>query len=548
MNKPNIIILTLLLACGIGVRAQDIAAPNPPTQAEVDETVNAPAAVVAPEAPAEPAIPEAVPVTAAEVEGEAGPNDSGAKAREDNRNNYVDRDDIVTISNDSLLGREERSRDFVTIMGNSVSEGYVDGDMVTVLGNSKLDGYVEGDYVVVMGSADFGPNAEVDGDVVVIGGRLNLDPTSKIGGEKVSIPFFSPGMVEHFQELPAFVRECVFLGRPISPKVIFTLYIAGIFLLFYLLLAALFPRPMERSRQAIEDKPLQSFFAGVLVLACHIPFMVIMLITVVGALLIPIADMALLSIAIFGKAVVFFFLGKQVARAMKAGFLEHAILSIILGGVIVYALYMIPFFGMFLWFLLSVLGLGAVSIAIGDSISERKAARIAAMPAPAVTSTPPPLSGVSGDGGAEPKVDADPTVTPGLALSQVDPATASIFPRVGFWWRTLASLIDLLLIGVLTNVLNIATPMIPVFAYFIIFWGWKGSTLGGMALGLRVQKLSGEPMDWATAIIRSLSSIVSFLPFFIGFFWAGWDPDNQSWHDKIAGTTVVRIPKGYTWS
>lgn len=109
-------------------------------------------------------------------------------------------------------------------------------------------------------------------------------------------------------------------------------------------------------------------------------------------------------------------------------------------------------------------------------------------------------------------------------------------------------MIDLMLVGFLIGILNIGVPLIPLFAYLILFWGWKGSTLGGMALGIRVQKISGEPMDWSTSIIRSLSSIVSFLPFFLGFFWAGWDPENQSWHDKIAGTSVVQVPKGYTWN
>jgi len=465
---------------------------------------------------------------------------------EDRRENKTDRQEIVTISNDSYLGPNERARDMVTIMGNSVAEGYVDGKMVTVLGNSRLDGYVDGDFVVVMGSADIGPEAEVDGDVIVIGGKMNIHPDAKVDGETVAIPFFSPGMVEHFQEIPLLVRECLFLARPISPNVKFTFYVAGVFLIFYLLLAALFPSSIERSRKAIEDKPLHAFFAGILVLACYIPFVILLFLTVVGILLIPIANLALLSIAIFGKAVVFFFIGKQIARAIRASFLEHAILSIVIGGAIVYSLYMIPFFGLFLWLILSILGLGAVSIAIGDSISEKKAERMAALPAAALPNQSTMSLGAEGGDGSGSQYSQAPA-QPGTALSQIDSATAVLFPRVGFWWRILATLIDLILVVAITGLLSIGTPIIPLFAYFIIFWGWKGSTLGGMALGLRVQKLSGEPLDWSTAIIRSLSSIVSFLPFFLGFFWAGWDPENQSWHDKIAGTTVVHIPKGYTW-
>ena len=46
------------------------------------------------------------------------------------------------------------------------------------------------------------------------------------------------------------------------------------------------------------------------------------------------------------------------------------------------------------------------------------------------------------------------------------------------------------------------------------------------------------------SVVRSLASCFSFIVFFLGFFWAGWDKEKQSWHDKIAGTIVVQVPKG----
>jgi uncharacterized RDD family membrane protein YckC len=32
----------------------------------------------------------------------------------------------------------------------------------------------------------------------------------------------------------------------------------------------------------------------------------------------------------------------------------------------------------------------------------------------------------------------------------------------------------------------------------------------------------------------------------LGYFWAIWDKDNQAWHDKIAGTVVVKEVKKTT--
>jgi hypothetical protein len=36
---------------------------------------------------------------------------------------------------------------------------------------------------------------------------------------------------------------------------------------------------------------------------------------------------------------------------------------------------------------------------------------------------------------------------------------------------------------------------------------------------------------------------VSVLPLGFGLVWVGWDPRKQGWHDKLAGTVVVRQPR-----
>ena len=51
-------------------------------------------------------------------------------------------------------------------------------------------------------------------------------------------------------------------------------------------------------------------------------------------------------------------------------------------------------------------------------------------------------------------------------------------------------------------------------------------------------------VDWETAIIRALSCFLSLAVAGLGFFWIAIDDNSQAWHDKIAGTVVVRVPKG----
>lgn len=63
-------------------------------------------------------------------------------------------------------------------------------------------------------------------------------------------------------------------------------------------------------------------------------------------------------------------------------------------------------------------------------------------------------------------------------------------------------------------------------------------TLGKRLLGLRVADADGDPLDFGTAVIRSLSYISSSI-FTLGFFWALVDEKGRAWHDLAAGSSVL---------
>jgi uncharacterized RDD family membrane protein YckC len=75
-------------------------------------------------------------------------------------------------------------------------------------------------------------------------------------------------------------------------------------------------------------------------------------------------------------------------------------------------------------------------------------------------------------------------------------------------------------------------------------WKLKGTTIGGLVCNLKVVRLDGQPIDWSTSIVRALGCFLSTLILFLGFIWIAFDPNRQAWHDKIAGTVVVRSPQG----
>lgn len=86
-------------------------------------------------------------------------------------------------------------------------------------------------------------------------------------------------------------------------------------------------------------------------------------------------------------------------------------------------------------------------------------------------------------------------------------------------------------------------------AYVIFFWvSQNGQTLGKRAMAVRVIKENGEPVDFATAIIRYIGYIISSIVLFLGFIWVLFDSKRQGWHDKIAKTYVVKTEdKPKTW-
>jgi uncharacterized RDD family membrane protein YckC len=115
-------------------------------------------------------------------------------------------------------------------------------------------------------------------------------------------------------------------------------------------------------------------------------------------------------------------------------------------------------------------------------------------------------------------------------------------PRAGFWIRMVALLIDLILIGIIFRSNTIILPALAI--YGAVLWKLKGSTVGGIIFGLKVVRHDGRPLDWATSVVRALACFLSLIFLCLGFIWIAFDPEKQGWHDKIAGTVVVRLPRG----
>lgn len=156
-------------------------------------------------------------------------------------------------------------------------------------------------------------------------------------------------------------------------------------------------------------------------------------------------------------------------------------------------------------------------------------------------------------------------------MNQTTNETNNEVHYVGFWPRFLAFLIDsiaatlliaplvLYLIGEtrvedydlqdmeqlmeLLNRLAIQLSLDALFlgTIFVLFWIFRSATPGKMLFRCSIvdAKTYGKANSLQN-IIRYIGYFVSLIPFGLGFIWIAFDSRKQGWHDKMAGTLVIK--------
>jgi len=77
-----------------------------------------------------------------------------------------------------------------------------------------------------------------------------------------------------------------------------------------------------------------------------------------------------------------------------------------------------------------------------------------------------------------------------------------------------------------------------------VCWHKWSATPGKILLRLRIVDATTEaPMTARQIVLRLLGYVVSSVFLCAGFFWIGIDKRRQGWHDKIAHTVVLLLPK-----
>src|SRR5258706_12016790 len=453
---------------------------------------------------------------------------------------------LVSIGRDSTLAAGEHAMAVVSVLGSSTSAGEVDDVVVSVLGSTRVTGpvghaavavlgdtYVDshvGDTVVaVFGDVELGPHAEVDGNVVAVGGELQRDPSAVIHGGVQNVMFF--GSMAHMEWLRSWVKHCLVYGRPLAfaPGLGWAWSLALSLLAIYLLIALLFPAGVTRCVRTMEAQPGRTVLAALLTFLLKPIVFLLILVTVIGAILLPFLCFALFIAGLFGKAVALAWIGRRLIPQRDAEHAPPPVLAVLVGGVIVLLLYVIPLFGVIAYKLLSILGLGIVVYTLllahrrsraADSASPRPGA---ARPAAAAASAGSP------DPAAPPAAEALPAQAPPAEAAAPPPAAAismALADPAGFSHRAMALLLEVILIGIMCSIVGLQTHgvLLLLAAYGAVMWKLRGTTVGGIVCNLRVVRLDGRPINWPTAIVRALGCFLSAPVAGAGVFFGGFPP------------------------
>ena len=258
---------------------------------------------------------------------------------------------------DILVEKGEIQDNVVSWGGEIQIEGEVTDSVINFGGSIVIEGEV-GQTVVGFGSEIIlKSTARIEGDVLCLGGTLQKDPGATIEGDTI---YFSTS-----DEVAKFLREGfvgVFGFSLIPLLLIFKLITLVIWFILAIILVAIFPKQVSFASNQIRTSFWPIFGTGILSIIIFtglIIFAVFLCFILIG---IPIL-LALIAVGvvikIFGRVVVFYFLGDWIFKAF-GGKQASSLLAVLLGLLLFGLIGFIPIIGSLFSFVLSIIGWGVV--------------------------------------------------------------------------------------------------------------------------------------------------------------------------------------------
>jgi len=257
-----------------------------------------------------------------------------------------------------IVVEEGETQDNVISWGGEIRiEGTVTDSVINFGGTIIIEGEVEKTVVGFGSDIILKSTARIQGDVLSLGGTLDKDPGAIIEGDTV---YFSTS-----DEVSKFLKEgfAGVLGFSLLPLlIIFKLITLVIWFILAILLVAIFPKQISFASNQIRTSFWPIFGTGILSIIIFtglIIFSVFLCFILIGIpILLALAAVGIV-IKIFGRVVIFYFLGDWIFKAF-GGKQASGLLAVILGLLLFGLLSFIPVIGSLFSFVLSIIGWGVV--------------------------------------------------------------------------------------------------------------------------------------------------------------------------------------------
>jgi MFS family permease len=253
----------------------------------------------------------------------------------------VDAKNIIKVGKDINIGNDQRVNNAVAIAGQITVSGLVENNVVTVGGSIVLtnSAVVRGDVICIGGVVVQGNGAQVYGNIT----EVNSSNISTV----LASAFY--GDMDAWSWLVDIIYFCFF----------------AMILTLALLMAILFPRPLNAIVNSIQGNKTKSFFWGFLATLMIAPFFMLLLFSFIGIPLIPLAFAALLLAFMFGFIGISALLGKFVLTRTFHRHEQSLVREILLGLILWWFIGWMPFYiGMVIKTVVITIGFGGVILAI----------------------------------------------------------------------------------------------------------------------------------------------------------------------------------------
>jgi hypothetical protein len=250
----------------------------------------------------------------------------------------------------SIAGGESYPTSIMSWGGTLHIDGHLEGSIILLGGQLQLDGVVDEDVICVASKIHIGKQAFIKGTLFVIGGKLNRHPQSVVKGEYLNFKVDLKKIESTLIPILSDSRSLAFF------KVVKIL----LWLIITLLVFAVIPKQINHAEEILHAHILK---VGILGILSDFTFIflffafIVMSFIIIGIPLLFLLVIFYFSIYIFGRTVMFYFIGLRFSQLAKLKNLTPA-LFIVMGAATYALLKFIPFVGPLILILMNILEVG----------------------------------------------------------------------------------------------------------------------------------------------------------------------------------------------